>query len=56
MMRVNYQKNQFEICPTFYDGNINITKNKLISFCKELSANYESGWWGYSSSIVIKLD
>ena len=56
MMRVNYQKNQFEICPTFYDGDIDITKDKLISFCKELSANYESGWWGYSSSIVIKLD
>lgn len=55
LMRMNYQKNQFEICPTFYDGNINITKDKLISFCEESGANYELGYWGYSTAIVIKL-
>jgi len=56
LMRVNYQKNQFEIKPTFYDGDIDITKDKLISFCEELGANYEFGWWGYASAIVIKLN
>jgi len=55
MMRINYQKNQFEICPTFYDGNININRDKLTSFCKKLGINYEWGHWGYSSTIVIKL-
>ena len=54
-MRINYQKNQFEICPTFYNGNININRDKLTSFCKKLGINYEWGHWGYSSTIVIKL-
>jgi len=57
LMRVNYQKNQFEMCNTFYE-NISITKNKLISFCKELGVNYELGYtgWCYSENIIIKLD
>ncbi len=56
LMRMNYQKNQFEIVNTFYK-NVNITQNKLISFCKELGAKHELGYtgWGYSKAIIIKL-
>ena len=55
-MCMNYQKNQFEIVNTFYE-NINITQNKLISFCKKLGAKHELGYtsWSYSKAIIIKL-
>jgi len=56
LMRMNYQKNQFEIINTFYK-NVNITQNKLISFCKKLGTKYELGYigWSYSKAIIIKL-
>ena len=57
MMRMNYRKNQFEIVNTFYTS-LYMTQSKLISFCKELSINYELGYvgWSFSEAIVIKLD
>jgi hypothetical protein len=56
LMRMNYQKNQFEIVNTFYK-NVSITQDKLVSFCKKLGAKYELGYtgWCYSKVVIIKL-
>ena len=56
LMRMNYQKNQFEILNTFYK-NVSITSDKLVSFCKKLGVKHELGYtgWSYSKAIIIKL-
>lgn len=56
MMRMNYQKNQFEIVNTFYE-NVSITQDKLVSFCKKLGVKYELGYtgWCYSEVVIIKM-
>lgn len=56
MMRMNYRKNQFEIVNTFYD-NVDITQNKLSSFCNKLGVNFELEYvgWAFSKAVIIKL-
>ena len=56
LMRMNYQKNQFEIVNTFYE-NVSITQDKLVSFCKKLPPKYELGYtnWCYSEVVIVKL-